>query len=119
MKKIFLILIMLCGFSISNAEISYISESSSWYKQYDGSGKQKRSFSTSNGKLVGYSSHYYILKDNSWYKIYNENGTMVRSLSISSIGKIISVTESGFVAETNSWINFYNFNGQKISSRSK
>ena len=117
-KLISLALASFC-FLFSNAEISYIEQSSSWIKVYNSNGKLERSISSSNGHLVGYSSKIFILEGSSWYYIYDDKGNRISSVSKSSVGRIINVVGDTFVSEGNSWIYVYNSRGHRISTRSK
>ncbi|MCH5167418.1 MAG: hypothetical protein J1F35_05935 [Erysipelotrichales bacterium] len=117
-KVISLILASFCFFC-ANADISYIEQTPSWIKVYSENGSVQNLVSTSNGRLVGYSSKIFILESNSWYYVYNDRGNKISILSKSSVGKIVNVVGDTFISESNSWVYVYNSKGRRISTRSK
>ncbi len=100
-------------------KISYIESTPSWYIVYDENGKRVRSFSTSQGRLVAYSSEFYIIQvGNSWYYTYNPEGKRLYSFSVASTGEILSCSGDTFTSRWGSWIITWRKDGKRLGSRS-
>ena len=100
------------------SKISYIESTPSWYIVYDENGKRVRSFSTSQGRLVAYSSEFYIIQvGNSWYYTYNPQGKRLYSFSVASTGEILSCSGDTFTSRYGSWIYTWNKDGKIIQRR--
>ena len=115
MKKILILLLLVCSLQIQAQNISYVKTSSSWYIIYDSSGKKTGSVSASLGELVGYGSEFLVLRKDSWYILYDGEGRRIRGLSRSSIGEVIAVTGNTFISRLGSWIYVWNKEGKKLS----
>lgn len=115
MKKILILLLLVCSLQIQAQNISYVKTSSSWYIIYDSSGKKTGSVSASLGELVGYGSEFLVLRKDSWYILYDGKGRRIRGLSRSSIGEVIAVTGNTFISRLGSWIYVWNKEGKKLS----
>lgn len=120
MKQIFLLLAVLYSVKSMSQEISYIEHTTSWYIIYDQDGKRVRSFSTSQGELVAYTSTFYIIRQgNSWYYTYDVKGNRIHTFSIASTGIILSASGDTFTTKFgNSWIYTWTKDGKRISTRS-
>ena len=111
---------LIFSFSFMSAQkISYIESTPSWYIVYDENGKRVRSFSTSQGRLVAYSSEFYIIQvGNSWYYTYNPQGKRLYSFSVASTGEILSCSGDTFTSRWGSWIITWRKDGKRLGSRS-
>lgn len=100
-------------------KISYIEETHSWYYIYDQDGKRVHTFSTSQGRVVAYTSEFYIVRHgDSWYYTYDIKGHRIHTFSVSSTGEVLSASGDTFVARKGSWINTWTKDGKRISTRS-
>ncbi len=119
MKHFLLFLFLLTSLSTSAQKISYIEATSSWYIIYDQNGKRIRSFSTSQGRLVAYTSTFYIIQQGkSWYYTYDIEGHRLHSFSVAATGEILSASGDTFIARNQSWIYTWTKDGKRIASRS-
>ena len=120
MRQILLLLALVYSMKSMPQQISYIEETSSWYIIYDQDGKRVRSFNTSQGKLVAYTSTFYIIRQgNSWYYTYDIKGNRIHTFSIASTGEILSASGDTFTTKFgNSWIYTWTKDGKRISTRS-
>ena len=118
-RLLILILALLCALGLRAQRISYIETTNSWYYVYDENGKRIRSFSTSQGKLVTYSSTFYIIRQgNSFYIIYDATGKRITSLGVNVVGEILSASGDTFTSRNDSWIYTWTKEGKRINSRS-
>lgn len=118
MKKLLVSLLILIGTLTMSAEsIGHIERQGGWYYIYNLEGKKTKTFGTSSGELVGYSSEIYILRSGSWYYIYNADARKETTLSVSSVGEILNVAGDTFTSKCGSWIYTWNRKGRKIATR--
>ncbi|MBQ8049967.1 MAG: SLAP domain-containing protein [Bacteroidaceae bacterium] len=118
-RHIILIIALLCTIGMRAQRISYIETTRSWYYVYDEDGKRIRSFSTSQGRLVTYTSSFYIIRQgNSYYIIYDASGKRITSLGVNVVGEILSASGDTFTSRNASWIYTWTKEGKRISSRS-
>ena len=114
-----LILLLFLGIGLRAQRISYIETTSSWYYVYGEDGKRIHSFSTSQGRLVTYSSSFYIIRQgDSFYIIYDATGRRITSLGVNVVGEILTANENTFTSRNASWIYTWTKEGKRIGSRS-
>ena len=119
--KRYLYFLLFCLWPICSMgqRISYIETTSSWYIVYDENGKRLRSFSTSQGTLVTYSSEFYIIRvGNSWYYTYDASGRRLHTFSVSATGEILSASGDTFTSRLGSWVYTWTKDGKRIATRS-
>jgi len=118
MKKLFLILALLCSVAGLKAQsISHIETTKNWYYIYDQDGKKSKTLSTNIGDFQGFSSTFFVVKSGSLYYIYDANGNKTNTLSESTVGKVLSVAGESFTSQVGSWIYSWNKEGKKINTR--
>ena len=120
MKKLLFIIMMLVASSGLKAQsINYIETTKAWYYIYDQAGKKINTISTSQGKLMAYSSNFYIIKQgSSFYVTYDAKGKRLHTFSVSSVGEILSASGDTFTSKSGSWIYTWSKDGKKVSTRS-
>ena len=124
MKRYLLLILFafsaVCAFSQGRSPIliSDIQQSGHWYDVYDQNGKRQKSFSISQGTLVGFSSNYYILRSGNWYYLFTPEGRRYKTLYAPSVGEIRSVAGNTFTAQQGHWIYTFDQNGKRLSTRS-
>ena len=118
-KLLFLILMLAASSGLKAQSISYIETTKAWYYIYDQAGKKIKTLSTSQGKLVGYSSTFYIIKQGSaFYVTYDPTGRRLHTFGVNSVGEILSASGDTFTSRLGSWIYTWSKDGKKISTRS-
>ena len=116
---LFILLMLTVSGGLKAQSISYIETTKAWYYIYDQSGKKIKTISTSQGKLVGYSSTFYIIKQGSaFYVTYDPTGRRLYCFGVNTVGEILSVNGDTFTSRLGSWIYTWSKDGKKISTRS-
>lgn len=118
-RQFLFILLLLFATGLKAQRISYIETTRSWYYVYGEDGKRIHSFSTSQGRLVTYSSSFYIIRQgDSFYIIYDATGRRITSLGVNVVGEILTANENTFTSRNASWIYTWTREGKRIGSRS-
>lgn len=118
-KGLTFLIALLCAIGMRAQHISYIETTRSWHYIYDENGKRAHSMSTSQGRLVAYSSEFFILRQgNSYYIIYDAKGRRITSLGVNVVGEILTANDNTFTSRNASWIYTWTKEGKRIGSRS-
>ena len=86
-------------------KLSYIKEDSGYYVLYDTTGREYKSVSTGNTRIVGWSATHFVVSDNrGYYIVYNSNGKKVSELSSNKLGRITNIIENAIISEKDNYI---------------
>lgn len=121
MKHFLTVVILACLLpcALRAQTIAYIDVSNAWYKIYDQNGRNIKTISTTQGKLMGYSSSFYIIKQGSaFYTTYDPKGRKLYTFGVNTVGEIIAVSGDTFTSRLGSWILTWNKDGKKLATRS-
>lgn len=116
---LFAFLLLFATMGMRAQGISHIETSKSWYFIYDQNGKRIKTLSTTQGKLMGYSTSFYIIKQgSSFYVTFDASGKRLHTFGTHVVGNIIAVAGDTFTSRKGSWIYTWSKEGKKLSTRS-
>lgn len=116
---LFAFLLLFATMGMRAQGISHIETSKSWYFIYDQNGKRIKTLSTTQGKLMGYSTSFYIIKQgSSFYVTFDASGKRLHTFGTHVVGDIIAVAGYTFTSRKGSWIYTWSKEGKKLSTRS-
>lgn len=116
---LFAFLLLFATMEMRAQGISHIETSKSWYFIYDQNGKRIKTLSTTQGKLMGYSTSFYIIKQgSSFYVTFDASGKRLHTFGTHVVGNIIAVAGDTFTSRKGSWIYTWSKEGKKLSTRS-
>lgn len=99
LPSVVLALVGLMALPVQGQIISLIGTDGSWYKVYDGDGKQVKMLNVSEvGELTGYSESLIVFRKKGFYYIFDSNFKRQGLLSVATAGEIVKVSTSTIVS---------------------